>query len=70
MHLLYFICFHWYLKKDNISTNFSARYLNIDMTTKQIDIKNRTYYFYNDLINIRNFDPYMLKLDKENSAKS
>ena len=35
------------------------------MTTKQIDIKNRTYYFYNDLINIKNVDPSMLKLDKK-----
>ena len=24
-----FICFYWYLKKDNISTNFSVGYLNI-----------------------------------------
>ena len=35
------------------------------MTTKQIDIKTRTYYFYNGLINIKNFDPSMLKLDKK-----
>ena len=35
------------------------------MTTKEIDIKNRTYYFYNDLINIKNFDPNMLKLDEK-----
>ena len=35
------------------------------MTTKQIDIKHRTYYFYNDLINIKNFDPNKLKLDKK-----
>ena len=35
------------------------------MTTKQIDAKHRTYYFYNDLINIKNFDPNMLKLDKK-----
>ena len=35
------------------------------MATKQTDIKNRTYYFYNDLINIENFDPNMLKLDKK-----
>ena len=35
------------------------------MTTKQIDIKNMTHYFYNDLINIKNFDPNMLKLDNE-----
>ena len=35
------------------------------MPTKQIDIKNRTYYFYKDLINIKDFDPNMLKLDKK-----
>ena len=35
------------------------------MTAKQIYIKNRTHYFYNDLINIKNFDPNMLKLDKK-----
>ena len=35
------------------------------MTTKQTDIENNTYYFYNDLINIKNYDPSMLKLDKK-----
>ena len=35
------------------------------MTTKQIGIKNRTYYYYNDLTNIKHFDPNMLKLDKK-----
>ena len=29
-----------------------------------MNIKNRTYYFYNDLINIKDFDPKLLKLDK------
>ena len=28
-------------------------------------IKNRTYYFYNDLINIKDFDRKLLKLDKK-----
>ena len=32
---------------------------------KQIDIKNRTYYFYNDMINIKNFDPILLKIDRK-----
>ena len=32
---------------------------------KQIDIKNRTYYFYNDMINIRKFDSNLLKIDKK-----
>ena len=33
--------------------------------TKQINIKNRTYYFYNDFINIKDFDPKLLILDKK-----
>ena len=32
---------------------------------KQIDIKNQTYYFYNDMINIKNFDPILLKIDRK-----
>ena len=32
---------------------------------KQIDIKNRTYYFYNDIINIKKFDSNLLKIDKK-----
>ena len=31
------------------------------MTGKQLNIKNRTYYFYNDLINALNFKPINLK---------
>ena len=34
-------------------------------TVKQINIKNRTYYFYNDIINLENFDSSLLKLDKK-----
>ena len=34
-------------------------------TAKQINIKNRTYYFYNDIINLENFDSSLLKLDKK-----
>ena len=30
---------------------------------KQIDIKNLTYYFYSNMINIKNFDPILLKID-------
>ena len=32
---------------------------------KQIDIKNRTYYFYNDIIDIKDFDARLLKIDKK-----
>ena len=35
------------------------------VTTKQINIKKRTYYFYNDLISIKDFDSSLLKLDKK-----
>ena len=33
-------------------------------TVKQIDNKNRTYYFYNDMIDIKKFDSNLLKIDK------
>ena len=32
---------------------------------KEINIKNRTYYFYNDIIDIETFDSKNLKLDKK-----
>ena len=32
---------------------------------KQIDFKNRTYYFYNDIINVKKFDSNLLKIDKK-----
>ena len=34
-------------------------------STKQINIKDRTYYFYNDIIDIKTFDSNNLKLDKK-----
>ena len=30
-----------------------------------MNIKNTSYYFYNDLINIKDFDARLLKLDKK-----
>ena len=32
---------------------------------KQIDIKNRTYYFYNDMIDLKSFDASLLKINKK-----
>ena len=32
---------------------------------KEINIKNRTYYFYNDIIDLKTFDSNNLKLDKK-----
>ena len=34
-------------------------------TIKQIKIKNWTYCFYNDIIDLENFDSSLLKLDKK-----
>ena len=33
---------------------------------RQINIKNRTCYFHNDQINLKDFDASMLKIDKKN----
>ena len=35
------------------------------MATKQINLKNRSYYFWSDQIWINNFDAKTLKLDKK-----
>ena len=33
--------------------------------TKDIDIENHTYYFFNDIINIKNFNPCIIKIDEK-----
>ena len=35
------------------------------MSNKVKDIKNRTYYFFNDIINIGNFHPNNIKIDEK-----
>ena len=32
---------------------------------KEINIKNHTYYFFDDMITIKNFDPNQIKVDKK-----
>ena len=34
-------------------------------TIKQINIKNRTHYFDDEIIDLEDFDPSLLKLDKK-----
>ena len=34
--------------------------------SKQINLKNRTYHFYNDQIDLKDFDARLLKIDKKN----
>ena len=36
---------------------------------KEININNRRYYFFNDMINIKNFDSSPLKIDKNSYKK-
>ena len=50
--------------KSNLSQVFFIIF-NYKMTTGQLNIKSRTYYFYNDLINVLNFEPSNLKIDKK-----
>ena len=32
---------------------------------KEINFENRTYYFYNDMINVKNFEPNLLKINRK-----
>ena len=34
-------------------------------SVKKINIKNRTYYFFDDMIKIKDFNPDLLKIDKK-----
>ena len=31
----------------------------------QVNIKNRAYYLYNDIIDLKDFEPNLLKIDKK-----
>ena len=35
------------------------------MIVKDINIKNHTYYFFDDIINVKDFDPNNIKIDKK-----
>ena len=37
---------------------------------KEINIKNQTYYFSDDMINIKDFDPNLLKIDQKPLKKN
>ena len=34
---------------------------------KEIDVKNRIYYFFDDIINIKNLDPNKIKINKKSN---
>ena len=39
--------------------------IKIEKEIKQINVKNRTYYFYNDRIDLKHFDAKLLEIDKK-----
>ena len=38
------------------------------MVVKVLEIKYRSYYFWDDTVNIKDFNPGLLKLDKKSSS--
>ena len=57
-------CWIWYSYSGNnlldlVSSNLSMGEI------KQINIKSRTIFFYNDMINLKNFESNLLKIDKK-----
>ena len=62
----YFVYFHWNLKKKDVArVEFGTCTQTTFIKVKQINTKNRTYYFYNDQINLKDFDARLLKVDKK-----
>ena len=68
----YFLHFHWYLKKmllvlrlvPVLKQKFDYWSYKMAADVKGINIKNWTYYFFDDMINLNNFDSSLRKLDK------
>ena len=67
-YFVYYKCINH--NKENVSkygyVNHAKNYWSYKMGgVKQINIKNRTYYFYIDMINIKNFEPKLLEIDRK-----
>ena len=62
----YLVNYNWSLINNNIyCIKFNTYKLYKMGTVKQINIKNRIYYFYNDIIDLKNFDARLLKIYKK-----
>ena len=48
-----------------LKQQFGYRFYKMDADVKSLDIKNCTYHFFNDMINLKNFDSNLLKIDKK-----
>ena len=65
---IYFIYYKYMNRnKENVSNVYYAKnYKSYKMVgVKQINIKNRTFYFYNGIIDLNNFDARLLKIDRK-----
>ena len=58
---VYFIC-NKYVNCNKYNLPYQAYEMGQD---KQLNIKNQTYYFFDDVIDIRNFHSNLLKIDKK-----
>ena len=66
-------CFVYYMNRDkklllDLNMSIMQKVINIMGNIKQINIKNRTYYFLNDMINIEDFDFWLVTI-RTNSDK-
>ena len=52
-------------ESDDYQTTLPYQTYKMTANVKSIVIKNRTYYFFNGMINIKNFDSSLLKIDKK-----
>ena len=57
---VYLVFYNWSLIQNNTRKNTETWWVKLYKmgTTKQINIENRTYYFYNDIIDLENFDSH------------
>ena len=64
---VYLVYYSWSLIKNNTRKITEIWWVKVYKmgTTKQINIKNWTYYFCNDVIDLENFDAKLLKIDKK-----
>ena len=64
---IYLVYYNWSFIKNNTHKETLIWLVQLYKMgrTKQINIKNRTYYFYNDIIDLENFDAKLLKIDEK-----
>ena len=64
---VYLVYYNWSLIKNYARKNTEIWWVQLYKmgTVKHINTKNRTYYFYNDIIDLEYFDARLLKTDKK-----